>query len=65
MEAIGNFFSYIFNVVWNFIMMIWNGFIGLLTRVFPQEFAYMLAIIILAIIFIIIFRAVLSRRPKN
>jgi len=65
MEAIGNFFEYIFSVIWNFILMIWNGFLGLLMRVFPQEFAYMLAIVIIAAIFIIIFRAVLSRRPKN
>ena len=62
MESIGNFFVYIFNVIKNFVLMIWNGFIGLLMKVFPEEFSYMLAIVILAILFIIVFRAILERR---
>ena len=61
MEAIKNFFATIFGAVKNFVLMIWNSFIGILSKIFPQQFAYMLAIVILAIIFIIIFRLILTR----
>ena len=65
MEAIKNFFATIFGVIKNFVLMIWNGFIGILSKIFPEQFAYMLAIVILAIAAIIIFRLILTREKQE
>ena len=60
--GIEKFFGTIGGAIKNFVLTIWNGFIGLLEKIFPHEFSIMIAIVILIIIFFALFRAFVTKQ---
>jgi len=60
MEAIGNFFVNTWNSIAKFFVRLWNWWMDILP--FPEEFSLMISIIFGIIIFLAIFRYILTRQ---
>ena len=56
------FFGNIGAAIKNFFLAIWNGYIGILEKIFPHDFSVMIAIITLVIVALLFFRMFLNRK---
>ena len=54
--------EYLLSTISNIFTRAWNGFVGILARVFPEDFAFMIAVALLMFAFFAIFRAVITKR---
>ena len=59
---IEKFFGTIGSAIKNFVLMIWNGYIGLLEKIFPHDFSLLLAIVSLMILVLFLFRKFVSKK---
>ena len=62
MERTENFFNSAIDAVVGFFVRMWNGFVSLLARVFPEDFALMIAIVLVLLAFFAIFRWIITKR---
>ena len=61
LEKIGNTFTNILIGIRDFFLGIWNAFVGLLSSFLPDEFAYMLAIVVLVALVLVLIKTFLYR----
>ena len=60
--GVEKFFATVGGAIKNFFVTIWNVYVSLLSKVFPEDFAMMIAIVSLVILVLAIFMGIINKK---